>query len=121
MIKLVYCLRRKPDVPAAEFHRYWLDEHGPLVKEVSGAIRAVRYVQSHTVEPEINALLQQSRGLAPAFDGITEVWWKDVSELQAALTSAEGQAALQRLLEDEARFIDFARSHVFMTREQPIF
>jgi EthD domain len=49
MIKLVYCIRRREDVPEDEFHRYWLDEHGPLVRSVADAIGAVRYVQSHTV------------------------------------------------------------------------
>ena len=71
MIKLVYCIQRRNEIPATEFYRYWLKDHGPLVARVAKAIRAVKYVQSHTVEPELNAMLQQSRGLvaerAPAF------------------------------------------------------
>ena len=74
MVKLVYCIRRREDVPEDEFHRYWLDEHGPLVRSVADAIGAVRYVQSHTVSPELNAFLRQSRGSAEPYDGITEVW-----------------------------------------------
>jgi hypothetical protein len=121
MIKLVYCIRRRAEVPAKEFYRYWLKDHAPLVHSVAKAIHAVKYVQSHTVEPELNALLQQSRGLAAPFDGITEVWWKDADSLRAALGSPEGQAAMGKLLEDESKFIDFAHSHVFMTEEHPIF
>lgn len=30
MIKLVFALRRRKDMPPEEFHRYWLEEHGPL-------------------------------------------------------------------------------------------
>jgi len=41
MVKLVYCIRRREDVPEDEFHRYWLDEHGPLVRSVAGAIGAL--------------------------------------------------------------------------------
>ena len=32
MIKLTFCLRRRPDLSAEEFHRYWRDEHGPSVE-----------------------------------------------------------------------------------------
>src|ERR1700734_2839387 len=38
MVKLVYCVRRREDVAEDEFHRYWLDEHGPLVRSVADAI-----------------------------------------------------------------------------------
>ncbi len=114
MIKLVYCLTRRTDVSAEVFHAYWLKEHAPKVAERQKALRAVKYVQSHTVEPELNALLQQSRGLEPPYDGITEVWW-------AALATPEGLKAMQELAEDESTFIDFAHSRVFMTREHGIF
>ena len=40
MIKLVYCIRRRADGTPEEFHRYWLGEHGPLVRSVAEAIGA---------------------------------------------------------------------------------
>lgn len=121
MIKLVYCIRRREDLPPAAFYQYWLVDHAPLVKRLAAAIGAVKYVQSHTVEPGLNQILQQSRGLAAPFDGITEVWWKDAASMQAALATPEGQAAFAALAQDEAHFIDFARSQAFMTEEHPIF
>lgn len=121
MLKIVYCIRRKADVPAAEFHRYWLVEHGPKVKARQKALRAVKYVQSHTVEPELNGLLQQSRALLPPYDGITEVWWESGDALRAALATPEGAQAMKELQDDESRFIDFANSRLFMTQEHPIF
>ena len=120
MIKLVYCLTRREDVSAEEFYRYWLEEHGPLVKSVAADIGACRYVQSHTIMPEMNAELEAGRGLQPAYDGITEVWW-DNEETFAQASSPAGQAAAAKLAEDEARFIDFSRSRVFMTEEHTIF
>ena len=51
MIKLVYCLRKRADVSDAEFHKYWLESHGPLVRGFAQAIRAKKYIQSHTVLP----------------------------------------------------------------------
>jgi len=40
MVKLVYCLRRRADISAEEFYRYWLNTHGPKVKNASEALRA---------------------------------------------------------------------------------
>ena len=75
MIKLVYCIRKLETISSEEFYRYWLEDHGPLVKSVAADIGARRYVQSHTVLPEINAMMVEGRGLAEPYDGITEVWW----------------------------------------------
>lgn len=121
MIKLVYCITRRADVAPAEFHRYWLEEHGPKVKAVADAIGACRYVQSHTTLHEANVALQASRGLADAYDGITEVWFEDEAAFERAMSTPEGQAAGAMLVADEATFIDFARSSVFLTREHVIF
>lgn len=121
MIKLVYCIRRRSGLGSDEFSRYWLDRHGPLVRSVASAIHARRYVQSHTVHPDLNAMLQQSRGLEPPYDGITEVWWEDRAGFERGLSDPAGLDAARRLLEDEARFIDFAASRVFLTEEHEIF
>ena len=121
MVKLVYCVRRRADVSPEEFYRYWLNVHGPKVTSVAEALRARRYVQSHTCEPELNQAFVASRGLAPAYDGITEVWWDRVEDAKAAMATSAGVEALAMLVEDEARFIDFSQSRVFMTTEHPIF
>lgn len=121
MIKLVYCVHKRADVPDAEFHRYWLETHGPLVRGFAAAIKARKYIQSHTVLPALNGLFEQSRNLAPAYDGITEVWWDDAAALEAGMATPEGQEAHRRLKEDEATFIDFSQSRVFMTEEHVIF
>ncbi len=121
MIKLVYCVTRREDVSPEEFYRYWLNEHGPKVRSVARALNAVRYVQSHTILPERNKALQESRGLEPPYDGITEVWYPSSGESRAEVSADERQAAAKLLLDDESRFIDFSRSRVFMTEEHEIF
>jgi uncharacterized protein (TIGR02118 family) len=122
MIKMVYCITRRDDVEPEDFYRYWLEQHGPLVKSVARDLNAVRYVQSHTILPAINDMLRASRdGLQEPYDGITEVWWNSAEELEAALQTPAGQQAAARLAEDEARFADFAGCRVFMTREHEIF
>ncbi len=42
MIKLVYCLRRLPNLSREEFQRYWLETHGPLVRSRAQALRIRR-------------------------------------------------------------------------------
>jgi len=121
MIKLVYCIRKRDDIDSEEFHRYWLEDHGPLVKSVAAAIGTCRYVQSHTIMPEINALFSQGRGLLEPYDGITEVWWETEADMQAGLESEAGRAAALQLLEDERHFIDFSHSRMFVTEEHQIF
>ncbi len=121
MIKLVYCIKRKPSVSPEKFHRYWREVHGPKVKAVAAAIGAVRYVQSHTILPEVNAGFRVSRGLASGYDGITEVWFENEPSMASALGTADGVAAAKMLLDDEDHFIDFSTSSIFMTQEHEIF
>ncbi len=121
MIKLVYCIRKAADKTVEEFQKYWLDHHGPLVRSVAAELGASKYIQSHTVEPKLNELLAQSRNCAPAYDGVTEVWWDTLDDFNHGLNSDEGRQAALKLLEDEARFIDLAESRVFLTEEHVIF
>ena len=121
MIKLVYCIRKHADVSKEEFHRYWRENHAPLVTSFAAALHAERYIQSHTLDTPLNDDFQASRGLSPAYDGITEVWWRNEDDLRAGMATEEGRAAHKALLEDESKFIDFANSRVFMTRENLIF
>ena len=120
MIKLVFCCRRRPELSREEFQRAWLDRHGPLVRSLRGALPAMRrYVQSHTLDTPANDAIRAGRGSAEAYDGITEVWFEDLSALGA--TTQEAASAARKLLEDEARFIDLAHSSVFLTVEHEIF
>jgi EthD domain len=121
MIKLVYIVRRRADVPPEEFRKYWLEHHGPLVRSFAQNARARRYVQSHTFDTPINSLLAQSRGMGDPYDGITEIWWDSLGDLALVLNSAEGLAANKTLIEDEGRFVDLARSFIFLTEEHTIF
>ena len=78
-------------------------------------------MQSHTILPELNDTMVVSRGLQAPYDGVTEVWWETMSALERGMSSLAGVAAQAQLIEDEARFIDFNQSRVFMTEEQHIF
>ncbi len=120
MIKLVFCARRLPHLTRAEFQRYWRETHGPLVRSHAAVLRIRRYVQLHTVDTPANDALRASRGGPEPFDGIAELWWDSLADLQAGPATPEGRRASQLLLEDERRFIDLANSPLWVGEEVPI-
>jgi len=122
MVKLVYCIRKRTEMSTESFRKYWLDVHGPLIREFSQALRAKRYVQSHTIEPAINALVMSTRGMSPPYDGVTELWWENTATFQSIFENTEAlQSMHKRILEDESKFIDFPQSRAFLTEEHRIF
>ena len=120
MVKLVFCLRRLPELSRAEFQRYWREKHGPLVRQHATTLRIRRYVQLHTREDALNDVLRASRGGPEPYDGIAELWWESRDDLEAATASPEGQRASLELLEDERRFIDLGRSPLWIADEHPV-
>jgi uncharacterized protein (TIGR02118 family) len=120
VIKLSFAVRRRADVDPAEFHRYWRDEHGPLVRSLQPVLGIRRYVQTHRMETPLNEALRASRGGLEPFDGVAELWWDDLDALVAATSTPEGAAAGQRLLEDETKFIDLEQSALWLGQEVEI-
>jgi len=120
MVKLVFVIRRRQELSSEEFHRYWLEEHGPLARRLLDSLGARRYVQMHTPGGDLNAALAAPRGTAEAYDGIAEIWWDSLDAFIAAAGSEEGQRANETLTADEARFIDFARSSLFLAEEHAL-
>ena len=116
-IKLVLVIKQRQDLSPEEFHRYWLEEHGPLARDLLTSLGARRYVQTHTTGGELNDALAATRGTIEAYDGLAEVWWDSLDALLAAVGSEEGQRVNATLAEDEARFIDLERSSFFITEE----
>src|SRR5437899_7715855 len=120
MIKVVYCLTRKAGLTREQFQDYWLNSHAPKVQAVKHLTGMRRYVQSHTCESDMSRGLRKQRGNAEPYDGVMEGWW-DSDELAKAAISEVTVRALQMLLDDEGKFIDFDKSRIFVTREHEIF
>ncbi|MBP7766510.1 MAG: EthD domain-containing protein [Syntrophaceae bacterium] len=117
MIKFIMCVKRHPNMSRAEFRDYWLNHHGPLFKKFAETYRAVRYVQSHTIESPLNEHIQKSRGTLDAYDGVGEIWWQSEEDFLAAVNSPEVQKLGKLFVEDEARFVDLKSSSAFFTVE----
>ena len=120
MVKLVFCVKRQPHLSREEFQHYWRERHGPLVREAAAVLGVQRYVQVHTLTTPVNEGLRRGRGGPEEFDGVAELWFESLDALTAAGATPEGRAAGRRLLEDERRFIDLARSPVWVAEEHAV-
>ena len=119
MIKLTFCLKRLPGLSREEFQDYWRETHAPLVQRHARVLGIARYVQNHSLPEGAAAALAQARGSAGQdYDGVAELWWDSRESVAAPGLTAEGRAAGQELLEDEARFIDLPNSPIFLVEER---
>jgi len=115
--KMVFCLRRLPDLDEAEFSRYWREEHAPLFRQYAEALRVRRYTQSHRLPGRMNEALREYRGAPDGYDGVAEVWFDSLDDLRAGITSEAGRAAGAALIADERRFIDHSASPIWISEE----
>ena len=106
MIKLVYCITKKPGLSDEQFFDYWKNIHGPIGARI----------------PYVRRLVQSQRITIPGdtrppdYDGVVELWFDDEAALLAARKSAEWRASS----EDEVNFIDHSRVAYFVSREHVI-
>jgi uncharacterized protein (TIGR02118 family) len=106
VIKLVYCITKKPGMSDEEFFRYWRQVHGPMGRRIP---HLRKLVQSHRIEVPGDSV-------PPGFDGMAELWFDDAQALLAARNSPEWKAST----EDEASFIDPTRVAYFVSEEYEI-
>lgn len=107
MVKLIYCISKKPEMSVEEFQTYWRNIHAPIAAAIPGVRR---YVQCHVVPETYGART------TPAYDGAAELWFDNIDALREATRTPELAAAM----EDEKNFIDHARVASFVTMEKPI-
>jgi len=105
MIKLVYCITKKPDMTDEAFFHYWEKVHGPIGARIPGVRRLV---QSHRLKVPGDRLYD--------YDGVVELWFDDMEALLAARATPEWQVST----EDEANFIDHSKVAYFVSEEHVI-
>ncbi len=120
MFKIVFCLRRRPDLTPEQFDSYWRDTHAPLVRRHAAALGIRRYVQSIRFESDLAAAAARVRNAPAPFDGVAELWFDSLEAVQAGFATEAGRAAGRELLEDEARFIDLENSPIWFATEREI-
>jgi len=79
-VKNIELVTRKTTMEVEQFHRYWIDAHGPLGASI-GPVQ--RYVQSHT---RTGAYANEG---TPALDGVALTWFSDTDAMRTAATTEE--------------------------------
>ena len=85
MVKLISLLKKLPGRTHEEFAAYWTGPHADLDKKMP---RLKKYVINVLNTEQMTAL-----GGTAIFDGVGELYWDSVEDMQADFASAEGLAA----------------------------
>jgi len=118
IVKLFFCLRHPPNLSLEQAQLYWRTSHGPTIRGVAGAMRMRRYLQVHRFEDDLEEELRTTRATRVApYSGHAEAWF-DRADLSMAGSTPEGRRAMQIAVEDEAKFIDFANSAMWIAKER---
>jgi uncharacterized protein (TIGR02118 family) len=107
LVKTIFQLKRKPGMSLADFRKYWVDVHGPIVCQLPGLRR---YVQCHTVDAAYSYA-------EPKWDGVAQLWVDDLAALQKMLDSREFK---EGSWPDGAKFLDQALVSNFVAQEYQI-
>jgi uncharacterized protein (TIGR02118 family) len=107
VIKLICFVRRKEGMTADEFHRYWREEHGPLVARTKMGSHVLRYEQNHVLR-----LNDDGDG----YDGVTIQWFESLDAFYASVMESD-YAEVQA---DMEKFLDTARIEFVLTEEAEV-
>ena len=116
LVKLYFPLRSKPALTEADMQAYWRTHHGPIIRRQAAGSGILRYVQVHrALDEPLQAVLTEPRGtVVEPYTGHAELWFD-----RAALAGStpERRLAGERAIADEATFIDFSRSAMWLAKE----
>ncbi|MDK1025005.1 MAG: EthD domain-containing protein [Gammaproteobacteria bacterium] len=116
IIKIHFPLRHIESMPEDEVRRYWLTNHGPIIRSHAPASGIIRYLQVHRAGHALDEQLREARGtVTPPYLGHAEVWVD-----RGAAPTPEAADANRAAIEDESKFIDFKRSSMWVVKEHTI-
>lgn len=119
-LKITFCLRRLPSLTQTQFLDYWYKNHAPLVRRHAATLRIARYIQLVPVETPLSGPMAKARSAPQPYDGVAELWFASLADLEASMRDRQASVAGRELLEDERRFIDLPRSPLWYGRERLI-
>ncbi|CAM6121677.1 unnamed protein product [Calypogeia fissa] len=102
VVKATLYFVKRPDISDEEFHRYWSEDHGPLISGTKFfKERILKYNQYH------NDLAARNKATSMGFpvmeyDGATELWAEDLDTL---LDVSKDEEYLQKIVPDAGKFI----------------
>ena len=116
LMKFYYPLRHLTSLTLEEAQLYWRTAHGPLIRRTAEAGHIKRYIQVHRYENELEVALRQTRGaVVEPYIGHAELWHDRAG---TSISTPERVRGGQLAVEDESKFIDFARSSMWLAKER---
>jgi uncharacterized protein (TIGR02118 family) len=106
-VKSIFLLKRQSGMSLADYRKYWLEVHGPIVCKLPGL---QRYVQCHTLDAAYDYA-------EPRWDGVAQLWVADVNALHRMLESREFK---EESWPDGAKFLDQSLVSSFVAQEHQV-
>jgi uncharacterized protein (TIGR02118 family) len=120
LVKIFFPLRHPPNLTLEQAQLYWRTNHGPIIRQLAGGSHLKKYFQVHRFEDPVEQQLRDARGTkVPSYTGHAEAWI-DRAESAAAAGTPEAKRAAQLAVEDEANFIDFRNSSIWIAKERVV-
>jgi len=112
MYKAIALLKAKPGISRDRFIEYYEEHHVPLILRLMPQIVDYRrnYVRTDNayLAPDISAL---------DFDAVTELWYRNKADYEAAAASLNDAAVLKQITDDEEHFLDRGQTRMFVVEE----
>ncbi len=87
MFRVHIWLRKKGDMSAEEFQRYWAEEHAPIARDGYPALKG--YV--------VNVVTRVPQGQEAPYDGVAELSWDSRDDFSADMKSEPAARATEDL------------------------
>lgn len=112
--RVFFPLRHLSSLDESSARRYWLTEHGPIVRRGAQAAGILCYRQVHRADIALTKALMDARGTkVEPYLGHAEAW----TDRARASNAPESAAAGASFIADERNFIDFRRSTIWLGKE----
>ncbi|KAF2095936.1 hypothetical protein NA57DRAFT_78710 [Rhizodiscina lignyota] len=118
VIRLSMYFKRNPKLSEEEFHKYWTEDHAPLVSEWLAGHGVLRYVQNH-FPPSTRAMAEGVKELPLAdlllpFDGVADFW---MYKLEDFLNATKDPYYKEKVAADEDYLFDRTATRMTIGKE----
>ena len=120
MLRLLLCLRKKPDVDETAFQRWLSTEYLAHLAAEADTLKLARFsVLTHQASNAATTI-RSRRGTAEPYDAVVEMWWQSRRDMYTAGLTPEGIASDARVIAAESDFVDHSHSVAMVTDDEDL-
>ena len=114
IVRLIFAVSPSILLGEIKARKYWLIEHGPLIRSLAPARGALAYIQVHRQRDDVEEALRSACIFteSPCM-GHAEAWFSDTSNP----VGGDALAAVETAVMDERNFLDWSNSFVLVGKE----